>query len=74
MITPENKTTNDVLKFFLKLLLLLVMIKAIDMAIGSVLRHFYFRQSSGLEYRTTYSMEKTTADLIVLGSLRANHH
>jgi len=74
MITPENKTTNDVLKFFLKLLLLLVMIKAIDMAIGSVLRHFYFRQSSGLEYRTTYSMEKTTADLIVLGSSRANHH
>ena len=42
--------------------------------IGKTLNYFYFKQESGLQYRTTYSMEKTKADLLVFGSSRANHH
>lgn len=46
----------------------------LDFAIGRVLRRFYFTETSGLHYRTTYSMEKTDADILIFGSSRANHH
>lgn len=42
-----------------------------DMAIGHLLKHFYFRQKSGFDYLTTYSIEKTRADLLIFGSSRA---
>ncbi|MEI6752107.1 MAG: hypothetical protein WCK78_02970 [Paludibacter sp.] len=45
-----------------------------DFAIGNLLSYFYFKQESGLQYRTTYSIEKTTADVLIFGSSRANHH
>lgn len=57
--------------FFFKLLMLAVVLFVLDFACGSVLRFFYFRQSSGWNYRTTYSMEKTTDSLLILGSSRA---
>ena len=58
--------------FFAKLLLLLLIVYAADYTCGGILRYFYFRQSSGWNYRTTYSMEKTTADLLIIGSSRAS--
>ena len=58
--------------FFAKLLLLLLIVCAADYTCGGILRYFYFRQSSGWNYRTTYSMEKTTADLLIIGSSRAS--
>lgn len=45
-----------------------------DFAFGSVLRYFYFKQESGPQYRTTYSIEKNNADLLIFGSSRASHH
>ena len=60
--------------FFLKLIIFFVIIFVLDYSIGSILRYFYFKQESGLQYRTTYSIEKTTADLLIFGSSRANHH
>ncbi|MBN2400396.1 MAG: hypothetical protein JXI33_08680 [Candidatus Aminicenantes bacterium] len=46
----------------------------LDFAIGSVLRYFYFREISGIHFRTTYALEKADSDIIVFGSSRANHH
>lgn len=58
--------------FRVSAILLLVII--FDVAFGNILRHFYFTQSSGFQYRTTYAMEQTTAEVLVFGSSRANHH
>ena len=44
------------------------------MLVGRVIRYFYFRQESGLLYRTTYSLEKSHEDIIILGPSTANHH
>ena len=46
----------------------------IDYVIGNVLKTFYFKQESGLQYRTTYSIDKTTADVLIFGSSTANHN
>jgi hypothetical protein len=62
-----KKIISDFLLFIAILLIL-------DLAIGKTLRHFYFTESSGLHYRTTYSMESTRAEVLVFGASRANHH
>jgi hypothetical protein len=54
--------------------LVAIVVFVIDFSIGKTLRYYYFKETSGLHYRTTYSMEKTEAELLVLGSSRANHH
>jgi hypothetical protein len=69
----ENK--NNLLKqFFFKLLLVLTFVAIFDYVLGAILRHYYFKQKSGLQYRTTYSMEQTKEDILVFGASRANHH
>lgn len=60
--------------FLFKLVVLCAIVFLLDFFVGNVLRYFYFKQESGLQYRTTYSIEKTTADLLAFGSSRANHH
>ena len=60
--------------FILNILLLFAVVFVFDRAAGKVLRHYYFKQSSGLQYRTTYALEKTKAPLLIFGSSRANHH
>ena len=60
--------------FLFKILLLFSIIFVFDMGIGKVLSYYYFKQESGLQYRTTYSIEETRAELLVFGSSRANHH
>jgi len=42
-----------------------------DLVIGSLLEKFYFKQASGFDYLTTYSLEKTNADVLIFGSSRA---
>jgi hypothetical protein len=68
--SPQNKYA----KFFLRISTLLLIAVLSDLLIGNLLRHFYFKQVSGLFYRTTYAMDSTTADILVFGSSRANHH
>lgn len=65
---------NKYLYFLLKLFILFVILVALDFTIGNVLNYFYFRQESGMQFRTTYSIEKTRADVLIFGSSRANHH
>ena len=61
-------------KLALKLLVLATLIILLDVVIGSTLRLAYFKQTSGLQYRTTYSLEQTTEDMLFFGSSRCNHH
>jgi hypothetical protein len=65
---------NPYAYFFLKLFGLILLVFVIDFSAGKVLRHYYFKQQNGLLYRTTYAIEKTTEDVLIFGSSRANHH
>ncbi len=65
---------NVYLFFVVKVSVLIVALIVLDFIIGSMLNLFYFKQKSGMLYRTTYSLEKTTADLIIFGSSTANHN
>jgi hypothetical protein len=57
-----------------KLAVALVFLICLDFLFGSTIKNFYFRQTSGPEFVTTYSIEKTKADFLILGSSRADHH
>ena len=60
--------------FLIKTFIFLTILIMLDFSIGSILQYFYFKQKSGLLYRTTYSLDSTRADLLVLGSSTATHH
>ena len=61
-------------KLISNLLIILCAVFVIDFTTGRILRYFYFHEESGLHYRTTYSMDSTKADILIIGSSRANHH
>lgn len=61
------------LYFLFKVLMFVFILFILDFTIGSFLRHYYFKQSIGFYYRQTYSMDKTTADILIFGSSKANH-
>jgi hypothetical protein len=65
---------NKYFRFFLKLAMVFAIVIILDQIGGAILSKLYFKQSSGLYYRTTYVMDSTTADIVVFGSSRANHH
>jgi hypothetical protein len=60
--------------FTAKLLLLTLCVIIADRSIGALLRHFYYRSSSGEQGRLTYSLDSTTAPILVLGSSKALRH
>lgn len=60
--------------FLVRAFVFLGILIILDFSIGSILKYFYFKQESGLLYRTTYSLDSTHADFLVLGSSTANHH
>ena len=57
-----------------KLTIAFIFLCCLDFIFGTIVRYFYFRQTSGPEFVTTYSMTKTNADVLIFGSSRANHH
>jgi hypothetical protein len=59
--------------FFFRLLIFIIVVALLDYAIGSTLEYFYFRQTSGVLYRTNYSIEKTRSDILIFGTSRAGH-
>jgi hypothetical protein len=70
----QQALNNKTGRLLYKLGLLAVIIVGGDFLLGKVLRYFYFKQESGLLYRTTYAMEVTHSDALIFGSSRANHH
>ena len=69
----ERSSLNQIGRFFLKLMWVLSLIFLFDRGIGMILKHFYFRQGFGERSRTTYVIDSTSAEIIILGSSRANH-
>jgi hypothetical protein len=61
-------------KIIFNVVIVAIIVVVLDAAIGKVLQYFYFKETSGLHFRTTYAMETTRADILVFGSSRANHH
>jgi hypothetical protein len=67
-----KKYKNKSLKIlFLKLLAFFAVVFILDMLIGNLLKKFYFKQEVGYDYLTTYSIEKTNADILFFGSSRS---
>ena len=67
-------SSMSVRSFIVKFLCLGLVVLILDKGTGRVLKHFYFRESSGQHYRTTVAMEKTVAEVLVFGSSRASRH
>lgn len=74
MLSYNKLNKNKYLYFLARLFVILALTFILDFIIGGVLNTLYFKQESGLLYRTTYSLEKTTADLLIFGSSTANHN
>ena len=70
----EKSSLNQISRFFLRLVLIASVILIFDQGIGSILKHYYFRQKYGKESQTTYMIDSTVADILVFGSSRASHH
>lgn len=60
-------------KVILNIAIVVLVVFILDFAIGKTMRYFYFKESSGLNYRTTFSMDSTKAQILIFGSSRANH-
>lgn len=60
--------------FLKKTLVFITILFILDFTIGTGLKYLYFKQDSGLLYRTTYSLDSTKADFLIFGSSTANHH
>lgn len=60
--------------FLLKSFIFLTFLFLLDFTIGSILKYFYFKQESGLLYRTTYAIDSTKAEILIFGASTANHH
>lgn len=73
-MAASSSTSSSRRRFFLKLAVFLFLIAGLDAGVGSLLRHFYFTQKSGLNFQTTYALEQSRDDIIVLGSSRAQAH
>lgn len=58
-------------KFVLKLLIFFITIITADAVAGKLLKKAYWGQQKGFDHHTTYSIEKTRAQLLVFGSSRA---
>ena len=65
---------SQLIIFTKNLLILAVIIFVADFGIGKALSYIYFNQKTGTRYRTTYTLDSTNANLLILGSSRASHH
>ena len=65
---------NAYLYFITKLILLVMIVFVLDFSIGHVLRYYFYKQECGRQYRAIFAIDKTTADVLVLGSSTAYHH
>lgn len=65
---------NSPLYVLVKVIMFIIILYILDLTIGSILQYYYFKQDSGFLYRTTYAINETTADILIFGASKANHH
>ncbi len=70
----EKIKTNSFLLITFKICLLLLIVFIFDLVIGKSLRHLYFKQQFGRQYRATFAIDKEHAQVVVFGASRAYHH
>ena len=63
-ISNSNKMRK---KIAVNIGLVIIVVFILDLAIGKTLRHFYFTETSGTHYRTTYAIDSTKAEILVFG-------
>ena len=64
-------THNSLKKFGIKLAAFFFVIFIADAIIGFELKKYYYKQVAGYDYETTYAINKTQAEIVILGSSRA---
>ncbi|MBZ5855776.1 SGNH/GDSL hydrolase family protein [Flavihumibacter profundi] len=64
----------DIIKFIKRTLLFFLAVFLLDFTAGHAMRYFYFKQNSGSLYRTTFALDSTKAEVLVIGSSRASRH
>ena len=69
-----NCQLSDLKKIAVKFAILFCILFTLDYTLGTTLKYYYFKNTSGLFYRTTYVIDSTSAETLVFGSSRANHH
>jgi hypothetical protein len=70
----QNQINEAIKKFLSKITIFVISLIILDFLLGSILKHYYFKQKSGELYLATYVIDSTKADILVFGSSRANHH
>lgn len=65
---------KDLKKFIKAIITVLFLVIVSDRLIGYGLEQLYNKQTCGLLYRTNIVVDSTTANILVFGSSRANHH
>jgi hypothetical protein len=73
MVGNMKNTFNDssLKKFGLKLAAFFLVIIIADKMIGFVLKKYYYNQVAGYDYETTFAIDKTVEETIIVGSSRA---
>jgi hypothetical protein len=74
MTTVNSNTATGLKRFLIRICIFLLILFVIDAGLGKLLRHFYFKQSSGVDYETNYAINKANEDFLIFGSSRASHH
>ncbi len=62
------------IRFFLKLTLIVLLLILIDHESGIIENHFYFHENNGEGSQISFVINDVTADMLIFGSSRANHH
>lgn len=65
------KYNNNVKRFFKNFTIIVIVIIALDFLIGSLLKHYYFKQKFN---KITNAINNTKEDFLIFGSSRALHH
>lgn len=68
-----SSSFRQLVRLFLKLLMIAAIVLICDQGIGRVLKFFYFRSRTGFDAQITYCIDSTRADILIFGSSRATH-
>jgi hypothetical protein len=66
--------SNDYRYFFVKLLIFIILVAMLDFIIGKSLNCLYYRQKESTRHLITYTLDRTSDDLLIFGTSRSNHH